>query len=112
MNRRQLNEILEQLKGELEIDEPIKIELRPMKIKAASISISKNTIRINKNILSDLDVECIRYLLLHELIHYKLKSTYHNGEFYKQLTDKISESKVRQLEGKIIEALLQLNRIL
>jgi len=112
MNREQLNEILKQLKNELEIKEHIKIELKPMKTKAASISLSKNTIRINKNIITNLDTECIKYLLLHELIHYKLKSTYHNREFYNQLTDKINKTKAKELERKILATLLQLNHIL
>jgi len=112
MNRNQLKEILNQLKKELGIQELIKLELKPMKTKAASISLRKSTIRINKNIIPNLDTECIKYLLLHELIHYKLKSTYHNGEFHKQLANEIDENKAKQLERKILTTLLQLNHIL
>jgi len=48
-----LNEILDQIKQDLGISERIKIELRPMKIKAASISFKSKTLRINKNILKN-----------------------------------------------------------
>ncbi|RJS92444.1 hypothetical protein CW705_02830 [Candidatus Bathyarchaeota archaeon] len=33
--------------------------------------------------MQKLDYESIRYPLLHELIHYELKSTNHNGNFQK-----------------------------
>jgi len=112
MNRKQISEILNQLRSELDIDDHIKLELRSMKIKAASISLEKNTIRLNKDLIQNLDEECIRYLLLHELLHYKLKNTYHNGEFRKQLTDKLGENKATQLERKIVTALIRLNRMI
>jgi len=66
----------------------IRIVLRPMKIKAASISLKNGTIRLNKNLIPKLDGESIKYLLLHELIYYKLRSTNHNGNFKKQLNSK------------------------
>ena len=112
MNRKQLNEILNQLKVELDVTEPIKLELRPMKIKAASVSLDRGIIRLNKNLIPDLDEECVRYLLIHELLHYKLKNTYHNGEFRKRLTDKLGKNKVTQLERKIIANLIRLNNTL
>jgi len=112
MNTKQLKEILNQLKNELKVQEPIKIELKPLKTKAASISLNKNIIRINKNIISNLDSECIEYLLLHELIHFKLKSTYHNGNFHKQLNHKIDQAKAKEIERKILTSLLELNHIL
>jgi len=109
MNKKHLKEILNELKNELKIQEPIKIELKPMKTKAASISLNRNTIRINKNIVSNLDLDCIRYLLLHELIHYKLKSTCHDREFHKQLSKKINQAKAKEIERKILTSLLELN---
>ena len=112
MNRKQLNEILNELKAELGIKDAIKIELKPMKTKAASVSLNKRIIRINKNIIPNLDTECLRYLILHELIHYKLKSTYHNGGFHQELNKKISEKEAKRLERKILKTLLQINHIL
>ena len=113
MNYEQLRKILKELKKELEIseDEKIRIVLKPMKTKAASISLKNQIIRLNKNLISRLDPESIRYLLLHELIHYKLKSTNHNGTFQKQLNSKMEETKIREIENKIIKSLLELNKI-
>ncbi|MEM3640603.1 MAG: YgjP-like metallopeptidase domain-containing protein [Candidatus Bathyarchaeia archaeon] len=112
LNKEQLNEILNEIKQDFNISEKIKIELKPMKTKAASISLKRNIIRINKNILPSLDQECIKYLILHELAHYKLKSKYHNGDFYKQLHEKVNDVEAKGLERKILASLLELNDIL
>ncbi len=112
MNKDQLKEILSQVKSDLGIPEEIRIELKPMKIKAASISLRRNVMRINKNIIPHLDQESIKYLILHELIHYKLKSRYHNGDFYKQLYEKVEPEKARELERRILTSLLEINNIL
>jgi len=113
MNIKQLRELLKELKNELEIpeNEKIRLILRPMKTKAASISLKNGTIRLNKNLIPKLDPESIKYLLLHELIHYKLKSVNHNGNFQKQLNSKMEETKIRKIENKIITSLLELNKI-
>ena len=112
MNRKQLRITIDELKKELGIpkDEKIRIILRPMKTKAASISLKNGTIRLNKNLIAKLNPESIRYLLLHELIHYKLKSINHNGNFQKQLTSKIEETRIKEIENKIISNLLELNK--
>jgi predicted metal-dependent hydrolase len=107
LNKEQLKEILNEIKGDLQISEKIKIELKPMKTKAASISLKRNTVRINKNIIPRLDNECIKYLILHELTHYKLKSKYHNGNFYEQLHKKVDDTKAKELERKILTILLE-----
>ena len=112
MNTKQLKEILNKLKEDLGIQDKIKLTLKPMKTKAASISLKKNTIRINKNLISKLDLDSIEYLMLHELIHYKLKSTHHNGKFYELLEKRIDPEKAKQIERNIITNLLKQNHIL
>jgi len=113
LNRSYLRKILDKLKKELDISEgeKLRLELRPMKTKAASISFKRKVIRINKNLIPILDEDCIKYLILHELIHYKLKSTYHNSKFQKQLNKKINDTKIKELERKIITNLLRLSNI-
>ncbi|MEM0203362.1 MAG: hypothetical protein QXO16_06380 [Archaeoglobaceae archaeon] len=59
-----------------------------------------------------MDEESIRYLILHELVRYKLKSKYHSAEFYRQLHEKVDEEKARDLERKVLTSLLELNNIL
>ncbi|HDH44537.1 MAG TPA: M48 family peptidase [Thermococcus sp.] len=113
MNTKQLRKILKELKKELEIpeNEKIHINLRPMKTKAASISLKNGTIRLNKNLIQKLDEESIKYLILHELIHYKLKNTYHNDNFQKQINSIIDRTKIKEIERKIITKLLEQNNI-
>lgn len=106
-----LKKVLQELKKELNISDEIKLEIKPMKTQAASISFRTKTIRINKNLIDDLDMECFRYLILHELIHYKTKSKYHNYVFYKYLYEKISETEAKKLDEKIINAILKINGI-
>jgi len=112
MNKEQLREILNELKENLDIPANVKIEMRPMKTKAASISLKKNTIRINKNIIPTLNPDCIKYLILHELTHYRLRSTYHNDDFHKQINKRVDNAKAKELERKILTSLLELNDIL
>ena len=112
MNKEQLKGILNELKENLNISENIRIELRSMKTKAASISLKKNTIRINKDIIPTLNQDCIKYLILHELTHYKLRSTYHNGDFHKQMNRRVDNTKSKELEREILTSLLELNNIL
>jgi predicted metal-dependent hydrolase len=112
MNREQINSILNEIKQDLDIKEKIKIEIKPLKVKAASISLNKNIIRINKNILPELDPECIKYLILHELLHFKLKNTYHDSSFYEILYNKIDKEQLNEIERKIFALLLKLNGML
>lgn len=112
MNKEQINNILNDLKQDLGIKEKIKLEIKPMKIKAASISLNKNIIKINKSLLPQLDPQCVKYLILHELLHLKLKNTYHNNNFYEILHNKIDEEQLNEMEKKIFASLLKLNGLL
>ena len=99
--------ILDEVKDRLRIKEGIKLELKSMKVKAASISIKRGIIRLNKDLIKELDTDAIRYLIIHELIHYKLKRIYHSKEFYEYIDKEINEDNREELEKKIIEQLLQ-----
>lgn len=109
MDRDILLTILDEVKDRLGVKDSIKLELKSMKVKAASISIKRGIIRLNKDLIKDLDTDAIRYLIIHELIHYKLKSKYHSKEFYEYINKEINEDNRVDLEKKIIKRLLQLN---
>ena len=98
--------ILNEMKKELGISEDVKVVVKPMKTKAASVTLGKNEIRINRNLLS-LDEDCIRYLILHELIHIKLKTKYHTEAFYKILYRIFEKSKIEKIENEILHKLLK-----
>ncbi|MEM2294120.1 MAG: YgjP-like metallopeptidase domain-containing protein [Nitrososphaerota archaeon] len=112
MNKEEINSMLNDLKQDLDIKEKIKVEVKPMKIKAASISLNKNTIRLNKNLLPQLEPQCIKYLILHELLHLKLKNIHHNNHFYEILYNKVDKEQLSEIERKIFASLLKLNGIL
>lgn len=112
MNKEQLRKTLYELKESLAISDNIKIELTSMKTKAASISLKRNTIRLNKNIVYTLDQDCIEHLIVHELTHYKLGNTYHNREFHEQINKCIENAKSKETERKILQSLLKSNNVL
>lgn len=101
--------ILDEVKDRLRIKEGIKLELKSMKVKAASISIKRGIIRLNKDLIKELDTDAIRYLIIHELIHYKLKSKYHSKKFHEYIDKEIDKDNREELEKEIIERLLELN---
>lgn len=102
-------EILEEAKRDLKINDNFKIRLKKMKIKAASISFKTKIIRINKEL--DGDPKFIKYLIYHELVHYKLNTKVHNKEFYELMYSKFGENEVKNLEKKILIRMLKLNNV-
>jgi predicted metal-dependent hydrolase len=106
MNREK--EILNIAKKDLALNEEFKIEVKKMKIKAASISFKNRTIRLNEDFI-DGDDELIKYLIYHELVHYKLRTRDHGKNFYELLYLKLGEEFVKQQEKKAMEKLLKLN---
>ncbi|WP_457613972.1 M56 family metallopeptidase [Methanocaldococcus sp.] len=86
-DRKMLNEILNNTINELNLNDKkadIKIKIKPLKRKIASISLINKTIYINKNILPYLSDEEIRFILAHELLHLKY-GKYHINEFEEEL---------------------------
>jgi len=100
-----VNEILEEYKRSLGINQDVKIKLRRYKSKSAFVNLKTRTIFINE-LLLDLGEEVIRYLVLHELIHLKLNSKYHDSEFNKILYSHIPPEKVSKLRELITSKLL------
>jgi len=78
--------------------------LYPMKRKVASISLKTKMIRLNKEIALKLDEESLRYLLVHELIHFKLRTLSHDDKFWKELERIYPLDKVREIEYRIINS--------
>jgi len=100
-------EVLEEAKEALELKEDFRIRVKKMKIKAASISFKSRTIRINRELAGD--TELLRYLVYHELAHYKLRSGGHGRDFYELLYSKLGRDFVKKEERRVIEKMLRLN---
>jgi predicted metal-dependent hydrolase len=104
--RNVIKEILRNYKLQLGINEDVKVKVRNYKTRAALSNLKTKTIYINKSLL-DLDEGVLEYLMLHELLHIKLNSKYHNDDFYKILYEFIPLEKVMHIRTKIREKLLQ-----
>jgi len=109
IDREHIKSILEELKTTLNLKDDIKLELRPMKTKAASTSLKRKTIRLNKNLIPNINHETIRYLILHELTHIKLNTIHHTKDFYDIIYSVINKDAVKEIEEKILTKLIELN---
>ena len=106
--RKTIKNLIEKYRRELGINDKVRYRTRPMKTKAASCNIEKKIIYINKNIL-DLGEKILSYVVLHELIHIKLKSIDHTNEFYEILHRYFSEEEIRRIYETIVKKLSSIN---
>ena len=101
---RTVKSILDELQRELGIKEKVRVEIKPMKSKAASVSLRTGVIRLNKHAMDSGEL-CIKYLLLHELAHLKLGRTTHGDDFYRVVYSVMSPDEVEECEKKVIQSL-------
>lgn len=105
-----VEEILKKYKEALGINDEVRVKIKKYKTRSAFINLKTKTIFINENLL-ELGEEVLRYLILHELIHLKLNSKYHDGEFNRILYSYIPPEKVSELRGLIVGKMLLPSRI-
>ena len=101
--------ILEEFKAILGITDKVRLELRPLKTKAASISLRRKVIRLSKYVVPRLDKISLRYLVFHELVHLRLRTIHHTKEFYELIYSVFDEETVKRAEEKILASLIELN---
>ncbi len=102
-----VKEILNELMREMEIDETIKLRIVPMKQKVASLSFKTRVLRLNRKAVEVLNDEEIRYILIHELIHFKTKDVNHGSSFLCELEKHYSLEEAYNFEIEIIRKLLE-----
>ncbi len=85
-------------------DNGLRVVLYPMKRKIASISFKTKTIRLNKYIVHELDDESLKYILIHELAHYKTGSIQHDKRFWEEMEKLYSREEIARLESRIINS--------
>jgi predicted metal-dependent hydrolase len=110
MRLEELEKLLAECKKLVGYDGPVRIALKPYKLKAATANIKSRTITVNTHLL-DLGEDVIRYLLVHELVHLKLNSRYHDSVFHEELLKVVPEDEVRRARHMIIERLLEINNV-
>lgn len=104
MERKEVIKLFRELVKELGLD-GVKIRLVPMKRKIASFSFKTKILRVNRKIVEVLDYELVRYIILHELIHFKIKDVNHGKRFFEEF-GKYYTGDVRMLEIKLIQKLI------
>jgi len=102
-----LKKILKECMEAVGINENVRIRLKKYKTKAASVNIRKRIITLNEDVL-DLGEDVLRYLILHELIHLKLKSPHHNEEFKELLEKNLHNLDISSVRNKILNKLLKM----
>ncbi len=108
-SRERVRKMFEQAKQALGMEDSVRLVLYPMKYKVASVSIKTATLRLNKNLVGLLTDDELHYILVHELVHLKLKSLNHGEEFYKLLHTLYQPEKSEEVESKIIKKLIDAN---
>ena len=110
MKINRVKELTNKALNSLNINDKIKIEIKPMKQDIASFSFKTKTLRLNKYVVENFDDELLYYIILHELIHFKTNSLYHGIDFYEELKKHYSEEQCDEIELKIIQKLIMLKR--
>ena len=95
-----LKQIITEAKKELSIEEEIKLSVKPMQKKIASISLNKKVLSVNKEMLKILSHEEIRFVIYHELLHLK-HGKYHTVSFKKELSKYFSIEEEKKLYRKL-----------
>ena len=110
MNKEKIRLLFKELSDQLGIDGKVRLELRFMKTKAASVSIRRKVIRLNRGLIEKLQEDSLKYLILHELVHLKLRTTYHDEKFYNLIYSIFDENKTKELEEEILANLIKINK--
>jgi len=106
MERKEVISLFREIAKELGLEGVVKIRIVPMKRKIASFSFKTGILRINRNVIEIFDKKLIRFVIFHELIHFKVNDVNHGKEFFKELGRYYSEESMENLEIEIIKRIL------
>jgi len=99
MTNREIKDLLLDAKEKLKINEEIKLSIKPMKKKVASISLINKNLLINKNFLENATSEEIKYVIFHELLHLKY-GIFHTQKFKSELKKYFPEIDLNRIQGR------------
>lgn len=91
--REDISSLLASLSSQLGLDGRVRLRIKRYKKWAASANLRTATITIDEELANSYEVA--KYLILHELIHIKLNTKYHNDEFYRLLYSIMPEEQVK-----------------
>ena len=101
-----LNKLLQEIYRKMNIHEEVNLKIVPMKQKLASLSFRTKILRLNSNLLDILNEKEIEFILIHELVHLKIKDINHGSLFINELKNYTNLDDAKNIELKIIEKLL------
>ena len=84
-----------------------KLVIRRYKTRAAFCELRSRRVYVNESLLG-LGEEVIRYLIAHELVHLKLRTTRHGDEFYRLFHALVPPEAAGEAERRIVKKLFQL----
>jgi len=84
-----------------------KLVIRRYKTRAAFCELRSRRVYLNENLLG-LGEGVIRYLIAHELVHLKLRTTRHGDEFYRLFHALVPPEEAGEAERRIVKKLFQL----
>lgn len=105
MERKEVIKLFREIVKELGLEGVI-IRLVPMKRKIASFSFKTKILKVNRRVIEFLDYELVRYIILHELIHFKINDVNHGKRFFEEFGKYYTEKDARIIEIKLIQKLI------
>jgi len=85
-NTAQIKAVLEEAKRLMEVEENVKVSVRPLKTTIATIRFSSRGVRITVSPkVLNLPKKLQLYVICHELAHYKANTPYHTTSFWNEL---------------------------
>jgi len=97
-----VRELLKEVLKELNINRKVKIKVKPLKRKIASISPKKGTIYINKRCLKILTDEEIKFVIAHELLHLE-HGKFHTEKFERELIGLFGKDLTPLINQKMVD---------
>jgi len=107
MADKRIEKLLEKAKKLVGVDdEDIKVVLVPMKTKIATTSLRNKTIRLSRDYIKYLDDDEILYLLVHELVHHKIRSVHHDDRFQREIERVYPGNAVWDMRNRILKKMI------
>ena len=95
----ELKDLLREVLKRLNLRRDIKVRVKPLKGKVASISHRSGTIYLNKRCLEVLTEEEIKFVLAHELLHLK-HGKFHTLSFEEELKNLFGKDLTKEINKK------------
>ena len=97
---KELNQAVEELLKKISLNRKIKVKVKPMKRKIASVSHLKGIVYINSRCLEVLNREELLFVIAHELLHLK-HGRFHTLAFEEELKSLFGKDLTKEINKKL-----------